>query len=88
MSGIPFGVDLKKKPVFKQSQRGYSDRFIQIRNSIEIIPEFKGLTYTNYLLVEDIFTTGATANEVARLLKMNGAKKVILLSMLLREEKG
>jgi len=33
----------------------------------------------NIILVDDVFTSGATMNEVVKTLKQNGAKKVIAL---------
>ena len=84
--GLEWGGDLKKKPMYRQSGRGYAERFIQIKNSFEAVKRFDAGECPAYLLVEDVFTTGATANEAARTLKMNGAKSVYILSMLQREE--
>jgi predicted amidophosphoribosyltransferase len=33
------------------------------------------------LLVDDVFTTGATVNECARILKKSGAKQVFVLTL-------
>jgi predicted amidophosphoribosyltransferase len=38
------------------------------------------------LLLDDVFSTGATANEIARILKNNGAKFVSVLSLLLNDD--
>ena len=45
-----------------------------IKNSDKI----KGKTI---LLVDDIYTTGATASECAKMLKTNGARKVIVVTI-------
>ncbi len=34
-----------------------------------------------FLLVDDVFTTGATVNECARVLKKSGAKEIIVLTL-------
>ncbi|MFQ6847403.1 MAG: ComF family protein [Clostridium perfringens] len=33
----------------------------------------------NVLLVDDIFTTGSTVNEISKILKINGVKKFLYL---------
>ncbi len=38
------------------------------------------------ILLEDVFTTGATANEAARVLKKGGVNDVTVLSLLFRED--
>jgi predicted amidophosphoribosyltransferase len=39
------------------------------------------LSGQNVLLVDDVMTTGATANECARLLKRNGAKEIKVFTL-------
>ena len=36
----------------------------------------------NILLIDDIFTTGLTTNEISKLLKLSGANKVFVLTLL------
>jgi competence protein ComFC len=76
------GADLRKQKSKQQSARAYADRFFSVHNSLE----FRGAAGpSKYLLIEDVFTTGATANEAARILKKNGAFHVFVLSLLLRD---
>ncbi len=69
-----------------QSGKSYRDRFIHASKAFEIkknyLQSFKG----NYLLVDDLFTTGATVNELAKLLIQNGASKVDILVLLKGKE--
>lgn len=85
---VPCGPHLKKKKrkgqkiQGNQSSQAYVDRFFAIHDSLEYCgPMGSG----NWLLIEDVFTTGATANEAARVLKKNGAFHVFVLSLLLRD---
>ena len=38
----------------------------------------------NILLVDDIFTTGSTVNEISKILKLNGVNKVFIMTFLTR----
>lgn len=80
----PCGGDVEKSGSGRQSNREYVDRFVKIRGSFSVVhrPEHPQMSY---LLVEDVFTTGATCNEIARELKRSGAARVVVLSMLMRE---
>lgn len=81
---VQSGGDLTKKKKDKQSGRDYLERFVSNLNGFEVKNSLQGLE--NYLLLEDIFTTGSTANEAARLLKKRGVKKVLILSVFFREQ--
>jgi len=65
-----------------QSGKSYPDRFFHARNSMKIKEKFMGKISGNVLLVDDIFTTGATMNEASRILMENGANAVYLLALL------
>ncbi len=82
--GLPCTADLRKKKNTKQSQKSYSDRFLDIHDSLEAAGSI--LPAKSYLLIEDVFTTGATANEAARILKKSGVFSVTVWSMLHRED--
>lgn len=82
---VSCGPDLRKRSQKTQSAQSYADRFFMIHDSLE----FRGPPGPgNWLLLEDVFTTGATANEAARILKKNGALQVFVLSLFLRDGSG
>jgi competence protein ComFC len=66
----------------KQGDQTYRQRFIHARYSMEIAKNHKNSLSGNILLIDDLFTTGATMNEASRILLENGAEKVFLLSLL------
>ncbi|MCB1322963.1 MAG: hypothetical protein KDK34_22090, partial [Leptospiraceae bacterium] len=61
----------------------FNRRFFAVHDKIALNGSSGGAVQ---ILLEDLWTTGATANEAARVLKKNGVRKVIVLSLLLREE--
>jgi len=61
-----------KKP---QTDLKKDERAENIRGVFALNPNYK-LLATNYILFDDVFTTGATMKEAAKVLKRNGAKKV------------
>lgn len=72
---------LKKiKRNLKQSKLNKEQRISNVKNIFEIrrSNEIKGKTV---LLIDDIYTTGATANECSRVLKKAGATKVIVYTV-------
>ena len=82
ISGLKQGGSLKKNQRSRQSARSYKDRFVKIRKSYDP----SNILYSKkYVLIEDLFTTGATGNEVAKILKENGAEYVMIISLLMRE---
>jgi competence protein ComFC len=72
---IPF----EKKSKELQSGKSFRDRFIHAQSAFSIKEFYDNKLKGNYLLVDDVFTTGATINEMAKILLMNGANEVDVL---------
>jgi competence protein ComFC len=76
---------LREKRHFKiQRNLGYRDRFLNILNRYEIENTKRNRKYfcsKNVLIIDDVFTTGATINECARILKSFGADRVYSLTI-------
>ena len=54
-----------------------------LKNSFLIKEEMKDLIVNkNILLVDDVFTTGSTVDEMAKVLKLAGAQEVVSLTFL------
>ncbi|MBE7439365.1 MAG: hypothetical protein HS115_12975 [Spirochaetales bacterium] len=79
--GLPVQTALWKRRSAHQKDRNKEDRHFQI---IDSMAGLRGCARP--LLLEDVFSTGATANEAARMLKKNGANSVHLLSLLLNDD--
>lgn len=73
---------LEKLSSEKQSEKAYRERFFHAKNSFTITDKYKKQMSGNVLLVDDIFTTGATVNEASKILIENGADKVYLIVVL------
>lgn len=63
-----------------QALLGKKERWTNIQGAFKI-NDPSGFQKTSVLIVDDLFTTGATASEAARLLKEAGAKKVDVLTL-------
>ncbi len=74
---------LKERYHFKsQKELGYRNRFLNILDRYKIKnAKRKRITGMSVLIVDDVFTTGATINECARILKTFGAEKVYSLTI-------
>jgi competence protein ComFC len=80
-TGIPCRRLLsERRGAGKQRELGLRDRFINILGRYEAASGAR-LSGQSVLLVDDIFTTGATINECARQLRNAGARSVISLTM-------
>lgn len=66
---------IKQKNTPMQSSLGREDRIKNVQNVYKIDYEEK-ITDKKVLLVDDIYTTGATVTECKKMLKLAGAKKV------------
>lgn len=71
-----------KKSNDLQSGKDFRERFIHAQIAFEIKKSFANSLSGNYLLVDDVFTTGATINELAKLLLLNGANRVDVLVLI------
>lgn len=77
---IPFLDLLQKNSQEHQSHKKFRERYFHARTAFQFREnqDIKGKTI---LLVDDIFTTGASLNEISKILKWNGAKKIILFCL-------
>jgi ComF family protein len=61
-----------------QAKENRANRQIAIQNMFHINPQFQGqLESASVIVFDDVMTSGATLNEIARVLKDNGASHVI-----------
>ncbi len=73
--GVEYGEYLQRtKPTTQQVKLTKEERERNVYNAFSIIPT--ALHKKQIVLVDDVFTTGATMNECARVLKENGAQEV------------
>jgi competence protein ComFC len=70
---------LEKKSNDLQSGKSFRDRFLHAQSAFSIKKKYTNSLTGNYLLVDDVFTTGATINEIAKLLIQSGAARVDIL---------
>ncbi|WP_456456173.1 phosphoribosyltransferase family protein [Thermovibrio sp.] len=72
--------NILEKPISreKQSQASFKERQDNVRGLFSLKGEVKG---KRVLVFDDVFTTGATVNEISRLLKERGAKEVFVYTV-------
>ena len=77
---IPVSVNLliKQRDTLMQSSLGKNERAKNVQNAYEI-KNMEKINNKNILLVDDIYTTGATINECKRIIMRAGATKVGVL---------
>ena len=69
---------LKCREVKPLSKMKLSERRFYIENAFSVNPQY-GIFGRDILLIDDIFTSGTTVKECAKVLKMYGANKVYVL---------
>ena len=69
---------IKNNP--KQSLLAREERIANVKNAYEVINQ-EILVNKKIILFDDIYTTGSTVNECAKILKENGAKEVLVLTL-------
>ncbi len=82
---IPYGGDIKKVKNIKQSKNKQIQRFFEVLNSFELTK--KNVHIKKYIIIEDTITTGATINEVSRILKLNHIENIVIVSIFLEDIK-
>lgn len=71
---------IKERDTKAQSELSKKDRAINIKDVFKITDN-KTIKNMKILIFDDIYTTGSTANECARILKESGAKKIGVLTI-------
>ncbi len=81
-TGIPYRRTIlqKKKPTIPQVTLSGPEREKGLRGAFHAIGR-EELTGKSVLVVDDVYTTGATVNECSRALRRGGAKKVDVLTL-------
>jgi ComF family protein len=81
--GLPFstGVIRKIKPTPPQSSLGREERKKAVTGAFAAKNEKRPLAGKKVLLIDDVLTTGATANECARVILAAGAKEVFVFTL-------
>ena len=77
---IPVLDCLKKDiPTPSQTELSFLERRENIKNSI--LPKSVNIQNSNILLIDDVYTTGATTEEASKVLYKMGASKVVVLTL-------
>lgn len=72
----------KLKDNLVQASLNYEARQQNIKDCFVVKPDYRKLIKgTTILLIDDIFTTGATSNEISKILKHAGAEKIYVLTL-------
>lgn len=82
-TGLPYRSRILRKirPTIPQVNLGRVERKRGVRGAFHITQEKEELGGKTILLVDDVYTTGATVNECAKLLLAEGAKRVDVLTL-------
>lgn len=71
----------KKSFISRQSELDKSQRFRNIENAFYIPEKYLPQLPKNILLLDDVATSGATLNEVAKVLKKIGVQKIVAMTL-------
>jgi len=64
---------IRNRHTLQQAKLGREERLVNVKNAFDLIGEVNG----NILLIDDVFTTGTTLQECAKVLKNNQTNRVI-----------
>jgi competence protein ComFC len=80
-TGIPYGGNvIKIKKTLKQQNLGLYERKVNLEGVFKAADSLKA-DKKNILLIDDVWTTGNTLNEISKALKKCGAKNIYLLTI-------
>lgn len=71
---------IRKQNTLSQSSLKKQDRLLNIKGAFQVVKP-DAISGKNILLIDDIYTTGATINECSRTLKKYGANKIYALTL-------
>ncbi len=74
------GVLIRIKKTSTQTEMNQKERLDNVKNAFEVMMPEK-VSGQNVLLVDDVFTTGATLNEATRVLKKAGALTIHVFTL-------
>lgn len=74
-------IIIKSKNIVAQSSLDKMDRVRNIKDAFDKAKEAEAIKHKQVLIFDDVFTTGATANECAKILKKLGASKVGIITI-------
>ncbi len=79
LTGIPVESRLLRctRPVRAQKELGREERLRNLRGSIAVCKPFPG--YSRVLLVDDVYTTGSTMDEISRVLREQGVRHIFFV---------
>ncbi len=82
---IPYDIPIKSKWLYRKKETEFQKKYDQIQRKRNIKNAFgvrqKTVDYKTVLLVDDIYTTGATLQEASALLRNCGVTNVIFMSI-------
>jgi competence protein ComFC len=80
-TGIPYSDNIIKiKKTLRQQNLGMYERTLNLEDAFKVVNVLKAVK-KNILLIDDVWTTGNTLNEISKVLKNCGAQKIYLLTI-------
>ncbi|MEP4076744.1 ComF family protein [Haloferula sp.] len=81
MIGLPVVEALKRiRPTVTQTRLSRTQRQKNLRGAFEVVRGFEAPA--GVVLVDDVFTTGSTVHECARVLRKSGVQKVVVVTVM------
>lgn len=61
--------------------KNYKDRYNNLRGAFGLVKGYEGVKGSDFLIVDDVWTSGSTIKEVARVLRRAGAAQVFAITI-------